>query len=389
MAYKVGGNPVTLDGNPYLWGSADITSSMTQTTTITTSGIVRPDQVAVGYNKIVITDWGDAAAGNNTGAIYIYNTDGTDETKVTASDAAGGDRFGYSVAIGCGKIVVGAPQTDQVTNGAVYVYNLDGSNEIKITASDGAGNDRFGWSVAVGNGKIVVGAPADDDAGISSGSAYIYDLDGTNEIKITASDAAAGDEFGAGVAIGCGRIVVTAPENYGGTAFGVAYIYDLLGNEIAKYVPIVGGSARTFGDGSNSVAINSGRICIGNYNYNSGRGIAYLVDLDGNEITTLQVEPINALDFFGENVRIGSGRILISCHLNDDNGLQSGSVLVYDLNGNLIQQINGSSGQYYGTGLDIKNGIAVVQTELASEPVYVYSTPQVYTVWDAIDLQYG
>ena len=39
-------------------------------------------------------------------------------------------------------------------------------------------------SVAVGNGKIVVGASGDDN-GSSSGSAYIFDLDGNQLAKIT------------------------------------------------------------------------------------------------------------------------------------------------------------------------------------------------------------
>ena len=34
--------------------------------------------------------------------------------------------------------------------------------------------------------KIVVGAWGDDDNGSVSGSVYVYDLDGTNEAKITA-----------------------------------------------------------------------------------------------------------------------------------------------------------------------------------------------------------
>ncbi len=44
----------------------------------------------------------------------------------------------------------------------------------KITASDGASGDFFGISVAVGSGRIVVGAYGDDDNGSISGSAYIY-----------------------------------------------------------------------------------------------------------------------------------------------------------------------------------------------------------------------
>jgi len=35
----------------------------------------------------------------------------------------------------------------------------------------------------------------------NAGSVYIYDLDGTNEIKVTPSDSAAADEFGFYVSI--------------------------------------------------------------------------------------------------------------------------------------------------------------------------------------------
>ena len=105
-----------------------------------------------------------------------------------------GDNFGFSVAVGSNKIVVGSIDSNN-DSGSVYVYNLDGTGEVKITASDGAQYDQFGCSVSVGNDKIVVGARLDDleggeSGGSASGSAYIYDLDGTNEVKLTASDAA-------------------------------------------------------------------------------------------------------------------------------------------------------------------------------------------------------
>jgi hypothetical protein len=44
----------------------------------------------------------------------------------------------------------------------------------KLTASDAATEDQFGWSVAVSGDTIVVGSFADDDDGSSSGSAYVF-----------------------------------------------------------------------------------------------------------------------------------------------------------------------------------------------------------------------
>ena len=78
--------------------------------------------------------------------------------------------------IGIGSTLI-APYTD---DGIPYLWksgdvNTLPSNENKITASDGAAYDYFGQSVAVGSGRIVVGAYQDDDNGSNSGSAYIYE----------------------------------------------------------------------------------------------------------------------------------------------------------------------------------------------------------------------
>ena len=100
------------------------------------------------------------------------------------------------------------------------------SNENKLIASDGASGDWFGSSVAVGSGRIVVGSPYDDDNGSSSGSAYIFDLNGNQLSKITASDGASYNSFGSSVAIGSGRIVVGAYSNDdNGSSSGSAYVY--------------------------------------------------------------------------------------------------------------------------------------------------------------------
>jgi hypothetical protein len=134
----------------------------------------------------------------------VYNLDGTGEVKITASDGAGAVYFGQSVAISDTKVVVGAYSDDAAginsNSGSVYVYNTDGTGEQKIVASDGASDDYFGMSVAIQGDKIIVGAIGDDDAGSFSGSAYIYNTDGTGEVKLTASDAASGDQFGRSVA---------------------------------------------------------------------------------------------------------------------------------------------------------------------------------------------
>ena len=56
---------------------------------------------------------------------------------------------------------------------------------------------RPGASVAISGEHVVVGAYGTDDGGGDSGSAYVFKTDGTFVTKLTASDAAGGDYFGA------------------------------------------------------------------------------------------------------------------------------------------------------------------------------------------------
>ena len=129
--------------------------------------------------------------GNNDEQMFI-GTDRYDRTTeptfvgiITASDGAASDLFGYSVAVGNNRIVVGAYRNDIGSNadqGSAYIYDLNGNEVGIITASDGAANDYFGRSVAVGSGRIVVGADGDDNNGDNSGSAYIYDTPKSDHI---------------------------------------------------------------------------------------------------------------------------------------------------------------------------------------------------------------
>ena len=141
----------------------------------------------------------------------------------SAPDLAAAPAVDASQALSADHAGVYTTQAAGSAAGAAYVYNLDGTGEVKITASDAAASDQFGTKIAIGNNKIVVGAQFDDDDGSSSGSVYVYDLDGTNEVKINASDAASGDQFGDVVAVGSNRIVVGAyRDDDDGTSSGSA-----------------------------------------------------------------------------------------------------------------------------------------------------------------------
>ncbi len=229
--------------------------------------------VAIDNNYMVVGSYRDDDKGNASGSVYIYHLEAGiwgSEQKITASDGSASDSFGYSVAIDNNYMIVGSRNDDDngFDSGSVYIYHLETGiwgSEQKITASDGALDDDFGFSVEINNVSIVVGAKGDEK---SSGSVYVYHLENEiwgSEQKITASDGASGDYFGYGVGINNDSIVVGAEyDDYDGYSSGSAYVYSidstqetkLLFNENNnKYmvfkVPIVSGL--TFADFNNSI----------------------------------------------------------------------------------------------------------------------------------------
>jgi Tol biopolymer transport system component len=248
--------------------------------------------IAMSDTKLVV---GASATNGYSGKVYTYNLDGTGEQEITASDGGGSYHlFGKSVAISDTKVVVGASGDDDSGDGsgAVYVYNLDGTGEVKITASDGFDNDNFGWSVAITDTKIVVGAQYNDDPN-NSGSVYVYNLDGTGEQKITASDGVDHDWFGSSVVITDTKIFVGAAGNN-----GAVYVYNTDGTGELKITASDGNAGDRFGE---SVAISGTKVVVGARDDDS-KGAVYVYNTDGTGEQKITASDGAANDQFGGSV---------------------------------------------------------------------------------------
>lgn len=190
--------------------------------------------VSIGSDYLVVGAFFDDDNGDYSGSTYIFKRDGTSwsqEAKLTASDGTAGDMFGYPVFIRGNYLMVGAFGDDS-SKGSAYVFERDDnswSEQAKLTASDGAEDDGFGYSVSINGNYAVVGAPGEDDNGDDSGSAYIFKRDGSSwsEVaKLLASDGAAEDIFGWSVSISGDYVVVGAPsDDDNGVDSGSAYLY--------------------------------------------------------------------------------------------------------------------------------------------------------------------
>ena len=127
------------------------------------------------------------------------NSGGTETAKLTASDGTDSDQFGRSVAVDGDTIVVGAHQNDDdgEDSGSIYVFIkptngwTDITGTVKLTASNAATGDRFGIALALDGTIALVAAPRndanddDDDTGndvLGAGSAYVFEIKGWTDV---------------------------------------------------------------------------------------------------------------------------------------------------------------------------------------------------------------
>ena len=228
--------------------------------------------VAISGATAIVGASQDDDNGANSGSAYLFDTaSGRQIAKLTASDGAAGDRFGRSVAISGTTAIVGAYLDDDngSGSGSAYLFDITTGRQIaKLTASDGAAFDVFGHSVAISGTTAIVGAFQDDDNGSSSGSAYLFDITTGQQIaKLTAPDGAANDNFGLFVAISGTTAIVGArgDDDNGGTS-GSAYLFDTTtGQQIAKLTASDGAAGDQFGF---SVAISGTTAIVGAFEDN-------------------------------------------------------------------------------------------------------------------------
>ncbi len=106
---------------------------------------------------------------------------GNENQKLTASDGAAYDDFGYSVSISGDYAIIGAYGDDvdgNANQGSAYVFQRSGTSwtqQAKLTAFDGVGGDIFGNSISISGDYAIIGANGDDvDGNTNQGSAYVF-----------------------------------------------------------------------------------------------------------------------------------------------------------------------------------------------------------------------
>jgi hypothetical protein len=267
--------------------------------------------------------------------------------KLIAGDGATGDAFGYSVAVDGDTAVIGARSADNaagVSTGSAYVFTRsDGfwSLQARLSASDGAAGDRFGAAVAVDGDTAVVGANFDNnDAGvINTGSAYLFSRSGvtwTEQARLIASDGGRNHLFGSSLAVDGSTVVVGAWGADGNvTGAGSAYVFTESGgfwSEAAKLSAGDGVSGDWFGI---SVALNGNTAVIGASRADGNvtdAGSAYVFTESGgfwSEQASLNASNGAAGDLFGVSVSLQGATAVIGAERGDGDISDTGAAYVF------------------------------------------------------------
>jgi len=307
--------------------------------------------VSISGDKAIVGAFNNDDAGNRSGSAYIFERDSggswSEVAKLLASDAGDSADFGGSVSISGDRAIVGARFGEGASTraGSAYIFERDSGgiwNEVaKLTASDGQIFDGFGDSVSISGDRAIVGADDDDDVviGQGTGSAYIFERDSggiwSEVAKLTASDIAAGDNFGDSVSISGDRAIVGAFANDdAGSMSGSAYIFERdSGGSWSEVAKLLASDAVASDDFGFSVSISGDRAIVGADRVAISAGAAYIFerDLSGiwNEVAKLSASDAASADHFGFSVSTSGDRVLIGAWGDDDAGFDSGSAYVF------------------------------------------------------------
>jgi hypothetical protein len=165
---------------------------------------------------------------HDSGAAYVFVRNGTDwvqQAYLKASDTSSNSFFGTSVAISGDTIAVGQieddifnPAINPTRPGSAYVFTRQGTTwmqQAKLTAKAGALGDMFGSAISIDGDNLVVGASRGEGDTHDSGTAVLYQRQGTmwtETYTFKASMGAQGSLFGSEVSISGNTVAVAAQE---------------------------------------------------------------------------------------------------------------------------------------------------------------------------------
>lgn len=302
---------------------------------------------------VISAPWDDDN-GLNSGSVYIFKYNGSSWSqinKLTASDGQAGDYFGYSVDIDGDYIVVGTPYASDFgsESGKTYIFyrNQGGTDawgeQAILYASDAAAGDRYGWSVAIAGDYAIVGAYLKDTGSTSAtGAAYVYYRSATwsQQAKLSQSDVDANDYFGEAVDL-CENYAIIGASERGELNQGAGSVYVFLrqGTNWTQQQKLTASDSSAGDEFGYAVRIDSNVVIIGAHwddDNGNASGSAYSfvrTDTTWTQVAKITASDADSLDEFGNSVTIYGDYIVCGAYFDDHTSLKDpGSAYIYKLN---------------------------------------------------------
>lgn len=330
---------------------------------------VGTDRFVVGIpfmDRLVVDEWPDNCQyQDDAGELRIYDIEGNYIQTIDHPPRGfifqiyTGDRFGSEVAaVGTEYFVASAPYvdaniSDNQNTGAVYVYDLDGNRLAGRENPSPEQGDLFGFSLAgLGANEVLVGTPADNPGGLAfAGSVYHYAIQGNQLVELNHyTGEEQGDFFGISVGSTTHDHFVIGAYSHNNNQ-GAAYYYTS-SNSPKKITGSDSVSGDRFGFATAGIgegwfavsAPNASVEVIGNQGPETfaGAGKVYVFDETGVEQRILSNPTPKSGELFGWKIApFGTDRFLISASRKiHDNGTTAGAVFVYNIQGDLLCQID-------------------------------------------------
>jgi len=290
---------------------------------------VDPTGVAAQFGaSILVTSTKIIIGSPDEDKVYSFDLDGTNQSSITIYHATS---FGFAMAMHGNKIVIGAHgYRDQVAKqyvGSGHVYNLvngaiDESSHVGLYRLTNVKYGNMGLSVAINATKVLLG----DHylSGVSkdqSGTAWMFNHDGTGETLIQKDSPSALDRFGRGVALTATHAYIGAmSDNATGYNSGCVYRYDLNGNNELQITAPYNASNKSFGF---ALAVNNTHLYVCNHSYKVTR-----FSLAGTN--PFDVLPTGqSISGFAANIALSDNYLAIGNISDNTKGTYSGSVCTY------------------------------------------------------------
>jgi hypothetical protein len=189
--------------------------------------------LAMGPGRLVVAAPGADVGEQDCGALYVFDTQsGNLLKKVVAQRPGPGMRLGMRLGLDGSHIVASANwDKPDLGRGTAYVFDLFGGKQLhKLDAQNGQAGDAFGASLVAGGGRVLIGAPSSDQGPVEDlGKAYLFDLTTGAELMYIPPppNIAENDRFGSAVALADGLLLVSAPgADAAGLDLGSVHLLD-------------------------------------------------------------------------------------------------------------------------------------------------------------------